>query len=206
MSQEETLTFYKNSLYLSRNVNAKEYILYTDKPGAMMQFKTAVQDLVINLLVRAFGFGIIIGLVIAFAARAFAQEPLTKADIKNKIVKAAIAHNVDPATALAIAQVESSFNPKAVGKIGEVGLFQFRPDMFDVHQSRTLEKQIKMAMIHFADLKKRCGKEVWVVCHNRGVVGTKRLTNPKLTDYYKKVAKFKKQFSVYTLTYIAFNN
>ena len=47
--------------------------------------------------------------------------------IEQQISAAAIRAGVDPALALAVARRESSLNPLAIGKSGEIGLFQLMP-------------------------------------------------------------------------------
>jgi soluble lytic murein transglycosylase-like protein len=58
-------------------------------------------------------------------ARGMGQAPLTA--IQQQIVTAAQTLGIDPALALAVAQVESSFNPNAVSSAGATGLFQLMP-------------------------------------------------------------------------------
>jgi hypothetical protein len=47
--------------------------------------------------------------------------------IQDTIINAATAHGVDPTTMLAIAQIESNYNPNASNPSGATGLFQFMP-------------------------------------------------------------------------------
>jgi hypothetical protein len=64
--------------------------------------------------------------------------------IKNKIVQEAQKQNVDPDLALAVAQQESNFNPKATSPAGAQGIFQLMPqtakqmgvqDPYDIDQN-----------------------------------------------------------------------
>ena len=64
--------------------------------------------------------------------------------IKNKIIKEANKQKVDPSLALAVAQQESGFNPKATSPAGAKGIFQLMPktaqsvgvtDPYDVDQN-----------------------------------------------------------------------
>jgi len=198
--KEQLLTFYKNIVAL--DVNAPEHVLYTDEVNAMTKFKVELKERVVALIVKGFALGIIIGLVIAFfISKANAADAEV---VKAEIVKQAIANDVDPNLMLAIAYVESSFNPKAKGKIGEVGLFQFRPDMYNVDKKMTYKQQIAFAVKHFKSLEVKCGK-ISIVCHNYGITGAKKLKDPKLTTYYKKVTAAKKKFRQHSLVYIALN-
>lgn len=198
--QEQLLTFYKNIVAL--DVNAPEHVLYTDEVNAMSRFKVELKERVVALIVKGFALGIIIGLVIAFLINKANAAPVEV--IKAEIVKQAVENEVDPNLMLAIAYVESSFNPKAKGKIGEVGLFQFRPDMYNVNKKMTYKQQIAFGVKHFKALEIKCGA-LLPTCHNYGVVGAKRLKNPKKTDYYKKVSAAKKKFKQQSLIYIALN-
>jgi soluble lytic murein transglycosylase-like protein len=68
-------------------------------------------------------------------ALAYAEEPAKaaprrsagKAAIEDLVAKHAESQDVPPALAQALVQVESSFNPKATGRNGEIGLFQIKP-------------------------------------------------------------------------------
>lgn len=50
--------------------------------------------------------------------------------IEALIVSISLSMGFDPNIALSVAKVESKLNPSAVGKIGEIGLFQLRPELF----------------------------------------------------------------------------
>lgn len=104
------------------------------------------------------------------------------------IVTTAIAHGVDPQVALAIVEVESSFNPKARGSKGEVGLFQLHPKYHKV--SRDEYTNIKTAIAYIAHIEPRCRAkygQAWIVCYNYGP--TRTLKAPEKTRYYKKVTR-----------------
>lgn len=51
-------------------------------------------------------------------------------EITSLIIAISINMGFDPILALAVAKVESNYNPAQVGKIGEIGLFQLRPEFF----------------------------------------------------------------------------
>lgn len=50
--------------------------------------------------------------------------------IATMIVTISISMGFDPNVALSVAMTESTLNPNAIGGIGEVGLFQLRPEFF----------------------------------------------------------------------------
>lgn len=205
-NEEQVLTFYKNIVGLGPNKKTDEYTLYTDRPGAMREFNAALATKVQTLVLKSIAIGIILGLVIALFVRSAHAETITNQEqIKRSIASAALAVNIDPSTAIAIAFVESSFNPKAKGKLGEIGLFQMRPEMFSIKKNTAVTKQINLAVQHFVLLKKRCGS-AWPTCHNYGVTGAKRLKDPRKTAYFLKVQAAKKLFRAYsTTTYIVSN-
>jgi soluble lytic murein transglycosylase-like protein len=72
------------------------------------------------------GVGTLAGGVMGIAAGALSLES-DKGDIYRAIQAQAKAMGVDPDLALAIAEKESNFNPKARGSKGEIGLFQLMP-------------------------------------------------------------------------------
>lgn len=100
--------------------------------------------------------------------------------------------NIDPALAEAVIHTESSFRPNAVGPVGEIGLFQVRPE-FSKYTAKELldpETNIKEGLRILSEAKKRCphrNDKTWVTCYNVGVRGGYRIDNPKEFKYYKKV-------------------
>lgn len=115
-------------------------------------------------------------------------DQINKKQIESMISLSAIRHGVDPHLALAIATVESGMNPKAIGSLGEIGLFQLRPEYHDVIQG-DIRNNIEVAVKYLAELKVRCkylGNEFFI-CYN---YGPKRLLKyPRKTKYYAKVSR-----------------
>jgi len=102
--------------------------------------------------------------------------------------------NVKPELAVAIAKVESSLNPNAVGAIGEIGLFQIRPKYSKFTSSELFNIPTNiiegLRMLRFA--KKHCKHKIdytWVTCYNRGVEGGLKVKEPKKDEYYVKVMR-----------------
>lgn len=112
----------------------------------------------------------------------------TKTEIISQITTAAHTVGLDPDIPVAIATVESSLNPKAVGGLGEVGLFQLRPEYHAVVPGNT-GHNILTGVAYLAELKKKCGRfnDAWFVCFNYGPYN--KLKYPHKTDYYKKVMR-----------------
>jgi soluble lytic murein transglycosylase-like protein len=117
------------------------------------------------------------------------QAASTRA-ILGLATKIASEYGIDPKLAAAIIEVESNFNPKAVGKShGEIGLFQLRPEF---HKCATFKKQenIRCGIKYLAKLKRIKGKQYpdsWWVFYNVGP--NRAIKNPHKTAYFRKVSK-----------------
>lgn len=101
--------------------------------------------------------------------------------VKKEIRVTAKRYGIDPKLALAIARVESGFNPNAVGKLGEVGVFQLMP--YNVCSKSNVECGIRLLKQYRIECKDM--GEAWFICYNNGV--NRRPKHPKLFPYYKKV-------------------
>jgi Transglycosylase SLT domain len=100
------------------------------------------------------------------------------------ILATAPLYGVQPEMALAIAFKESSLNPMAVGKLGEIGLFQMRPQMYpQIANALTPRDQVHAALKLMAEKRRICGDALLPTCWNYGTVGMKRLTFPYHTVY-----------------------
>jgi soluble lytic murein transglycosylase-like protein len=108
--------------------------------------------------------------------------------ITNIIVKTAEREGVEPDLALAIANVESRMNPQAVGSLGEIGIFQLRPEYHNVHKGN-VRGNIEVAIRYLAQLKTTCAKyqDAYFVCYNYGQA--RHLNHPRKFPYYKKVMR-----------------
>lgn len=109
--------------------------------------------------------------------------------IKKAVSEAAAFYKIDPKLVLAVIQVESSFNPRARGDVGEVGLMQLHPRFFpdadfDIHRN------IWQGTEFLAYVRENCPQKrdlTWINCYN---VGFKyRFLHPKKFNYYQKVMK-----------------
>ena len=69
-------------------------------------------------------------------------------DIQQRVIAQAKRHNVSPSLALAIAKVESNFNPQALSHAGAKGVMQIMPrtaeQVFGVHRSRLFEPNVNI--------------------------------------------------------------
>jgi hypothetical protein len=124
-----------------------------------------------------------------FLERHVKLAEIEKHDLERKIKAAATRHGVDPDLALAIARVESGLNYKAVGRLGEVGLFQLRPE-YHTAELGDIEQNIDTAVRYLATVRERCKADygnAWFVCFNHGP--NKRLKDPHNFSYYLKVER-----------------
>ena len=122
-------------------------------------------------------------------------------------------YNIDPVLVAAVIQNESSFNTKAVGPVGEVGLMQLRPEYFPQYSKQQLfnpKVNIRLGVEHLSRIKMSCkhqDKNTWIVCYNTGIAGGNKIKHPELFPYYKKVMGIMKQTNPRQtyLTYVSSN-
>ena len=114
--------------------------------------------------------------------------------IISLIMGASAFFNLNPNLVVAVAKTESSLNPRAVGSVGEIGLFQVRPKYSKFSRKELFNPLINIVeglrMLSFA--KKHCKHRVdnsWLICYNLGVKGASKVRYPKKFDYYKKVMR-----------------
>jgi len=113
--------------------------------------------------------------------------------IQDDIIAAAKKYGVDPATALAIARIESNFDPNAYNKSGASGLFQFMPgtagdygltNPFDA--AANIDAGMRLARDNIASLTKKLGRaptagEIYLA-HQQGLGGAGALlANPNIS-------------------------
>lgn len=119
---------------------------------------------------------------------------MTIALITTLIISYAHVYKVDPQLAVSVARVESKLNPRALGKLGEVGLFQIRPEYskYSVAQLYDPTINIKEGLRILAEAKNGCRhkkEHTFLVCYNAGLTGGGKMTKPAEFAYYKKVMK-----------------
>jgi soluble lytic murein transglycosylase len=89
-------------------------------------------------------------------------------------------YGIDPYISLAVIKTESQFKYNAVGQLGEIGLFQLRPEYFTHYKKTDLfnpEINIKLGIKHLARKKLKCKYHVdntYVLCYNLGIAGAKK--------------------------------
>jgi soluble lytic murein transglycosylase-like protein len=132
-------------------------------------------------------FLVIYALMFVLAMVVFTNEATASEDmIHREIVESAQRHGIDPLLALSIAEIESGFNPNARGSLGEIGLFQLRPEFHPVLIGHRLNN-IDVAMRYLAGLKRTCSAygDAYFVCFNYGPA--RKLKYPHAFPYYVKV-------------------
>ena len=101
------------------------------------------------------------------------KETDEKSKIKNKIIKEARSQGIDPAWALAIAEQESHFNPKAKSSVGAMGIFQLMPDTakwLGVKDPWNVDQNIYGGVKYLKYLEKHYKGDKWkaTAAYNRG--------------------------------------
>lgn len=126
--------------------------------------------------------------------------------MNSKLIVSLIIHysaifGVAPNVSLAVAQVESGLNPNAVGTIGEVGLFQLKPQDFPGYKKTQLfevETNIILGIKYLAWNKKYCNHKediFFTICYNKGIFGGSKIKYPDKDKYYLKVLNVYKNLS-----------
>jgi hypothetical protein len=163
--------------------------IYVKSVEDYAQIGDHVQEFMGKVIIKRTFIGILIGLFLGWG--------IAKADtpsVKQRIIKTAIKYNEDPTLMLAIAHTESNLNPKAVGSVGELGLFQMRPKYFNIKHTDTVETQTIKAIYLLKELKKACGTK-FLQCYNMGPAKTKKKMF-KTTSYERKVLNAYKNFNL----------
>lgn len=128
--------------------------------------------------------------------------PGSKEDVLKRIVVAAKAKGLDPALALAVAQVESTFNPnkcRRERKSESCGLFQvwvptarYLKYTGPVADLKKPEINIELGTMHLQKCQKKFGDDVAAVacCHNAGLQrpDTRCWRDSGVADYVSKVS------------------
>lgn len=123
-----------------------------------------------------------------------------RSNIISLIEQTAITEGIDPELAVAIAKTESQLRVNAVGSLGEVGLFQLRPEY---HKIGNVHENIKTAIKYLAEIKRKYEPshgDAWFIFYNLGLNYSKPIRYPRLFKYYVRVMKNKRG------TYVAIGN
>ena len=132
-------------------------------------------------------------LALAMSALAFSSaEAKTEPQIKKIIEMTAIKHGIDPVLAVAIAQVESNLNPDAIGSLGEIGVYQLRPEYHNVKRG-DVRHNVETAIKYLADIRRKWQPvygDAWFIKFNLGP-NYRTLNHPEKFPYYVRVMRKK---------------
>lgn len=125
---------------------------------------------------------------------------MSKAIIIKMIIFYANLYGVDPKLALSVVQVESQFNPSAISKTGDYGLFQLQAASFPQYKTEQLlqpEINIPEGIKYLAKMKKECkfkNNNEFLVCYNYGLKNANNVKYPGRWPYIKKILVAMKGF------------
>lgn len=129
----------------------------------------------------------------------------SRQDIIAIITDEAEKADVDPTLAIAVATVESSLNADAIGALGEIGLFQLRPEYHDVRPGHS-RHNVRVAIRYLKHIEARHADKyegfTWISYFNRGPYRAP-LKHPELYPYYQKV---KAEYDRLSIQFTASNN
>jgi hypothetical protein len=118
----------------------------------------------------------------------------TKAMIISMIISYSQMLGVDHKVALAVAKVESQYNPKAISKDKEdVGVFQLRAKYYPQYSKKELfnpHTNVILGLLTLKQMRKECPHKLnksWTICYNRGVAGAKKVKFPEKDKYVRQI-------------------
>jgi soluble lytic murein transglycosylase-like protein len=126
---------------------------------------------------------------------------MTNAAIISLIIFYSNIYGIDPKVAIAVARYESSLNPNAIGKLGELGIFQLRPEFIPKYSKKELLNpaiNIVIGIQRLKQIKETCVHKNgidWLVCYNYGESNAKRVKYPSLFPYVKNVKKIMEAYN-----------
>jgi hypothetical protein len=149
---------------------------------------------------------LVVILLTASATTASATGHYATDDIQQRVIAQAKRHNVSPSLALAIAKVESNFNPQALSHAGAKGVMQIMPrtaeQSFGVPRSRLFEPDVNIEVgVKFIKklLERYDGRLDIALSHYNGGSGVKNRYGelsvmPATRDYVDKVLATQQDF------------
>lgn len=135
------------------------------------------RDIILTFSIAA----ILYALLLSISAQAGDLSYLIRAEARQA--------GLNPDLAVAVARVESGLNPWKVGRLGEVGLFQIRPE-FAKQNVFTIEGNVREGVRQLTYWRARCPIQqsfYWVACYNQG---KRHPRHPELLPYVRKVARW----------------
>ncbi|NOZ84269.1 MAG: lytic transglycosylase domain-containing protein [Epsilonproteobacteria bacterium] len=125
-----------------------------------------------------------------------------KKGIQNLIILKARNNRIDPNLLMAIAKVESDFNPNAVSNAGAIGLMQVKPETakrFGIDKNSLYDPELNLeASIRYIKfLIKRFHKKSLVIASYYGgenSIVKNKIVGPKAINYLKSIIKWESYF------------
>lgn len=187
--EQDKIVFYKNKLSSDDQTSVN---IYTESMEDFETISQAIARLVLFYALKYCLIGLLFGIFFGFSLAQGAQGEAVKAQVKQALISQKA--TPEQLTALmAIAYIESSFRPNAVGKAKEFGLFQFHPKYFKL-ADKSVSGQVKAALKHYKYLLTTgCKEDIIALCWNLGVTGASRIQQPNKFSYNKKFKKYVKQ-------------
>lgn len=133
----------------------------------------------------------LLAMLLAIGSNAMAEDRQT---IERIAIEESAKYGIDHKLVLGIIQVESGFNPNAIGTShGEIGLMQLHPRYFP-KATFDIRQNISQGVQYLAFVKKQKLAEgcSWFVYYNVGV--NRKLNYPTKHSYYKKVIQTYPQY------------
>lgn len=102
---------------------------------------------------------------------------------------------VDSTVALSVAKVESGLNPDAIGDIGEIGVYQIRPEFAKGYTKKQLHDpfiNIYLGLLKIREAQEKCihKRDInYLICYNYGFANALKVKHPTLFPYVKRVKK-----------------
>lgn len=115
---------------------------------------------------------------------------MSKVVLISLIFKYAALMGVDPYLALSVAKIESNFTSNAIGSVGEIGIFQIRPEYSYFSRAQLFDPVINVieGIRKIKEAEKYCPhKKYFIVCYNVGVTGSKGVRRPASHPYVRRV-------------------
>ena len=144
----------------------------------------------------------------------WAKSSLSQAELSRMLVREAIATGVEPELALAVAKVESNFDPEALSHAGARGIMQIMPatarDEFGIPRYRLYDPQtnIRIGVRYLRQLLDQYGDEALALSHYNGGSRVRRQDGtlaviPATRDYVNKVQAQKARYAKHSLVLAA---
>ena len=137
---------------------------------------------------------IIMGVTMLSVSRAEGAE--SRREIAKVVWEVAAHYEIDPYLVLAIIEVESSYNPRAVGGAGEYGLMQLHPKYHRLRAPFSIKENIWRGVAYLKECRARTRRALgkyFYVCYNLGPSRSLALKYPDKFPYARKVERARKR-------------